>query len=260
MSLLLKLLIAPLIIGGTSLASRRLGPAIAGWLVSLPLTSGPVVLFVLLEQGSTFAVAVGSASLAGGFALCAFSLAYARMAVRRGALASLAVASAGYLLFAAAVDVVGTGSLAILIPAVALALVVTLRLLPDEPVSRPIAAPPPWDLPLRILVGTLLIVGITSLAPILGPRASGLAATYPVYVTTLTIFAHRDGGSGAAVAMLRGLILGLFGWLAFFSVLLTTLPGLGVGAFGGAILAALTVQALSLRILRSTPIPGEAAP
>ena len=78
-------------------------------------------------------------------------------------------------------------------------------------------------------------------------------------MTTLTVFAHREGGSSAAVAMLRGLILGLFGWLAFYSVLLTSLPALGVGAFGGAILAALAVQAVSLRVLRSAPIPGEAA-
>jgi hypothetical protein len=258
--LLLKLLIAPLIIGGTTLASRRLGPAIAGWLVSLPLTSGPVVFFVLLEQGSSFAVAVGSAALAGGFALCAFSLAYARVALRAGALVSLAAASVGYLTLAAVVNVLGTGSPAVLVPAVGIALLVTLRLLPDVPVRRPVAAPPAWDLPLRILVGTALIVGITSLAPILGPRASGLAATYPVYVTTLTIFAHREGGSSAAVAMLRGLILGLFGWLAFFGVLLTSLPALGVAAFGAAIIAALAVQAMSLRILRSAPIPGEAAP
>ena len=40
--LALKLILTPLLIGGASLAARRWGPAIGGWLVSLPLTSGPV--------------------------------------------------------------------------------------------------------------------------------------------------------------------------------------------------------------------------
>ena len=170
MPLLLKLLIAPLIIGGTTLVSRRLGPAIAGWLVSLPLTSGPVVFFVLLEQGSSFAVAVGSAVLAGGFALCAFCFAYARVALRSGALASLAAASVGYVTIAAVVNIVGTGSLVVLIPAVGATLVVTLRLLPDEPASRPTGVPPRWDLPLGSSSGRR-----SSWASRAWPRSSGRA-------------------------------------------------------------------------------------
>jgi hypothetical protein len=107
-------------------------------------------------------------------------------------------------------------------------------------------------------VGTALIVGLTTLAPVLGPTASGLVATYPVYVTTLTFFAHRQGGPASVVALQRGLIIGLFGWLAFFAALLSILPTGGVGpAFAAAIAAALAVQAVSLRLLRAAPEPGE---
>ena len=44
--LLFKLLLTPVIIGLVSLAGRRWGPAVSGWLVGLPLTSAPVVLFM----------------------------------------------------------------------------------------------------------------------------------------------------------------------------------------------------------------------
>jgi hypothetical protein len=118
-----------------------------------------------------------------------------------------------------------------------------------------VARPPRWDLPARILVGTVLIVALTTVAPFLGPRASGLISTYPVYVTTLTFFAHRQGGASSVAAMQRGLVLGLFGWLAFWTALLTILPVAGVAAgFTAAIAAALAVQGASYRILGASTV------
>ena len=255
----LKFVLAPFLIGGASLAARRWGPAVAGWLVGLPLTSGPVVLFVALEQGTAFAVDVGLAVLSGGFALCAFAIAYARGAAAR-LTPPWAVVLGGLVYIGGAIilDRLEPRSLPVLVVAVGGTLVATLRLLPPAAATHPVTHPPRWDLPARIVVGTSLIVGLTTIAPILGPTASGLIATFPVYVTTLTYFAHRQGGADAAIAMQRGLILGLFGWLAFFATLLSILPSAGVGrAFAAAIVAALVVQAVSLRVLRAAPEPGE---
>src|SRR5262245_7205762 len=99
--LALKLALAPFLIGGASLVARRWGPAIAGLLVGLPLTSGPLVFFVSLEQGPSFAVEVGLAVLAGGFALCAFALAYTRVAATLGsAELALLAASVAYIVVA----------------------------------------------------------------------------------------------------------------------------------------------------------------
>ncbi len=58
--LVLKLVLTPVLIGGASLGARRWGPTVGGWIVSLPLTSGPVVLFLALDRGPAFAVAAGS--------------------------------------------------------------------------------------------------------------------------------------------------------------------------------------------------------
>ncbi|MCI0583032.1 MAG: hypothetical protein L0227_09100 [Chloroflexi bacterium] len=249
--LVLKLVLAPILIGGASLAARRWGPAVAGWLVGLPLTSGPVALFVAVEQGIPFAIDVGLAVLAGGFALCAYSIVYVRAAsVRLGPFSALTVASVAYVGAAAVLGVVLMPGLALLVPAVLLVLVVTVRLLPPAADAATATRPPRGDLPARIVVGTSLIVALTTIAPILGPRASGLVSTYPVYVSTLTFFAHRQGGSPAVAAMLRGLVLGLFGWLAFWTALLVTLPLAGVApGFLAAIVAALAVQGLTFRVL-----------
>src|SRR5207248_1789769 len=46
--LLLKLILTPLLIGIASLAGRRWGPQVSGWLIGLPFTSAPVTFFLAL--------------------------------------------------------------------------------------------------------------------------------------------------------------------------------------------------------------------
>jgi hypothetical protein len=144
--LALKLVLAPFLIGGASLAARRWGPGVAGWLVGLPLTSGPVAFFVAVEQGTPFAIEVGLAVLAGGFALCAFAIVYARAAsARLGPVAALLVASVVYVASAAALGAIGFPRLPVLAMVVAVVLAVTLRLPAAPRDTRPSTRPPRWD-------------------------------------------------------------------------------------------------------------------
>jgi hypothetical protein len=48
--LALKLVVTPALIAAATLVGRRFGPSISGWLVGLPFTSGPVSLFLTLED------------------------------------------------------------------------------------------------------------------------------------------------------------------------------------------------------------------
>ncbi len=258
--LLAKLIVTPLLIGAASLAARRWGPAVAGWLVALPLTSGPVVVYVALEHGIPFGTEVGLGVVAGGFALCVYAVAYARSAAANlGPLASCAIASAGFVVAGVVVDILDPGSLGPLAIGVALAMAAAVRLVPAARSGRG-ARPPAWDLPARMLVGTLLVVGVSALAPALGARVSGLAATYPVYVSTLTVFAHRADGPMAARALLRGLVLGLFGWLGFFVVLLAAMPVIGIApSFVAAVAGAFAIQGLSFRRMGGLLGPAEQA-
>ena len=61
--LLLKLILTPLLLGGVTLAGRKFGPTVSGWLVGLPLTSGPVSFFLALEQGTKFAAHAAQGTL-----------------------------------------------------------------------------------------------------------------------------------------------------------------------------------------------------
>ena len=64
--LVLKLVLAPLIIGSASLAGRKWGPAVSGWIVGMPLTSGPVIFLVALSHDVGFAANAALGVISGG--------------------------------------------------------------------------------------------------------------------------------------------------------------------------------------------------
>jgi hypothetical protein len=242
--LALKLVLTPAVMVGATLAGRRWGNAVSGWLIGLPLTSGPLVLVLALEHGRGFAARTATGSLSGAIAEAAFCVGWAF-----GGRVPLLAASAGFAAAAAAVH--GLPLLALVLAA-PVSLVVALRFLPPFPPRTAAVRTPRWDLPARAIVAVIVLVSLSAAATTIGARLTGLLAVYPAYSAVLASFALRLEGRAAAVGLLRGLLVGLFSFSAFYSVLAFALPRIGTGgAFAGAIAAALIVQAVSLfRILR----------
>ena len=255
--LALKLILTPLLIGGASLAARRWGPAIGGWLVSLPLTSGPVTFFLALDHGTPFAATAIVGSLVGLGAITAFTLAFAAGLLRAGPRTGILLATAAFAITALLVQPVLDAPVGILFVVVVGVLAVALRLLPASGARRAAAPHPRWDLPARVVIGTCLVVGLTTIAPLLGPHTSGIVATFPVYVSILTLFTHRLEGVPGALDVLRGLLVGLFGTAAFMLVLAVALVPLGIGpAFAIALSLTLAIQAVALRFVRTSAGPA----
>ncbi len=247
----LKLIVTPVLILAASRASRRWGEAVGGWFVGLPLTSGPVCFFLALDQGTGFAAAAGIGCLAGAAAEAAFTIAYGQVSCRFGWPAALAAASVA---FFAGVAVLSWATLPLwpLVAGVCAALTLALWLMPRLGGSGlAVPAVPRWDIPARVVVATSLVLGITALAPYLGPRLSGLFATYPVIAAVIASISHHARGPAAALQVLRGLMTGLFAFTGFFVVLSLTLQPLGITAgFAAATAVALLIQAGSLVVLR----------
>ena len=241
----LKLFLAPAFIALITLAGRRWGPALAGFLAGLPVAAGPVSFFVALEQGPAFASSAAAASIASLGMTALFCLTYARMARRRAwwlaILASVAVFFAGAVLL--------HGLALGLWPAAALVLVCMFVTAPRFPVEGTVPpgrlAPPRFDLAWRMAAVVCLTLAVTGMAEAIGPRWTGLFTTFPVVSTVLAVFSHRSGPHGPVVAarLLRALVLGLGSTVAFFLVIGLWLPTLGVAAgYSLAVLAALSVQ------------------
>ncbi|HET9847685.1 MAG TPA: hypothetical protein VFR68_03930 [Candidatus Dormibacteraeota bacterium] len=252
-TLLLKVIVTPALITAATLVGRRWGEAMSGWLVGLPLTSGPVVLFLAIEQGSHFASAAALGVVLGVASQAVFALAYIWLGKSDGWMPR---ALSGTVAFAIATVVFQL----IRMPAaieplfVFASLLLAIALMPrGRPREKAVPAPR-GDLPLRIIVATALVVGLTTVAPVLGAYLSGLILPFPLYAAILAVFAHRLGGLGAATAVWRGLLFGLFSFLTFFTVIALTLVPLGILAgFVLAIISAMVVQAATLVVLRSEP-------
>ena len=248
--LVLKLILAPLIIGSASLAGRRWGPAVSGWIVGMPLTSGPVIFFLALSHGVAFAESSALGVLSGGISLVLYALAYAWLATRFrwqvAIVGSILIFSLTTLYLQTVVI-----PLYLVTPLVVVAILVGLKFMPRDELEMRASNTSLWDIPVRILIGTSFILLLTGIAPYIGSRLTGLLTTIPLYVTILSVFAHRDHGFAAAVHVLRGLLYGLFAFMGFFLVLSLLIENTSLGvSFGLAILSALSVQGMSHLVLR----------
>lgn len=74
---LIKLIAAPLLLALATLAARRWGTVLGGILIGLPLISGPISVFLAIENGAGFAVETARGALAGTVALAVFTCVYA---------------------------------------------------------------------------------------------------------------------------------------------------------------------------------------
>jgi hypothetical protein len=251
-TLILKLILTPVLIGTATLAGRRWGDTLSGWLVGVPFTSGPVIFFLALDQGTRFAATASLGVVLGVTSQAAFGLSYVHLGGRRGWAAGIIAGTAA---FAAITTIFQVAA----IPAVAepvlvfLSLILTIPFMPRfrrDVVDTPVPGPSN-DLPLRILIGTALVVGLTELAPLLGPKLSGLLSPFPLYAAILAVFAQQSSGYPAAAGVWRGLVFGLFGFLGFFTVLAALLDLVGIApAFVLALLAVILIQAGTLTVLR----------
>ena len=234
-----------------SLAGRRWGPAVGGWLVGLPFTSAPIAFFLARERGLEFAATAAAGITAGTVSQAAFCLGYAWTA-RRSRWPLALIAGSGAFGLATAAFARLTPPLPVLALAAFLALAAAVRAMPRTSDHDGVSTPPPgWDLPARMVVATAFVIALTAAAGALGPRLTGLLAPFPLYAAVLAVFAHTLEGGGAATSVLRGLLVGLVGFAAFFLVLAATLTRAGIGAaFTAALAVALVLNGGALWLLR----------
>jgi len=249
--LLLKIILAPVLIALVSLAGRKWGPGVAGWLLGLPLNSGPILFFLLLEQGPRFAAEATRGSLLGILAWASFCVVYAFCCLRMSWWWSTLTGWIAYFLVAWAllpltVTVIWAFVLVIIV------LLVFWLIFPKVPLPDSNSSQDRPDLWLRMATASVMVVTLTGVAKLLGPTRSGMLTAFPAYTTILAVFTHRHGAALAVQAM-KGVILGLYTAATFFLVLWFCLARLGnAWSFVWASVAALAVHAVSLVFVRGS--------
>lgn len=206
--LLLKLFLAPFFVALVSYIQPRWGDGIGGRLIGLPLTTGPFIFIIYIQDGGSFAARAAHGVLVGQVALIVFSWVYAISAMKMPWAPALATGTFACLV-AGAVLTSFEIHLYILLPALIAEWLLAWKFWPSY-ISEPRTAEvPQWELPARLLVTVVLIVTLTGTASILGPQVAGALSTYPVIISVLGTFSQRRHGPNSTVATLHGLMQSL---------------------------------------------------
>jgi hypothetical protein len=247
--LLLKIILAPVLIGLVSLAGRRWGPGISGWLLGIPVNSGPILLVFALEQGHDFAAHAALGALLGIVAWATFSLVYAYLCLRLPWWWSTIIGWAAFGCVCWGLTYLRIGVFwAFALVCVILAAVGLV--FPRPPAQTAAVVHSRYELWLRMITATAFILTLTGLGRALGPRASGILSAFPAFTTILAVFNHRLHPS-AAVRVLRGVTAGLYTAATFFLVVALGLSSLGTAsAFVLATLGALVMHSVTLAYMR----------
>lgn len=250
----LKLLLVPLLLAVVTLAGRRWGQRVAGWLGSFPIVAGPILLILTLENGNTFGAEAAGRALAAVVATIGFFVLYARLAPRFPWPAALLASTAGWLVLVAWLGVL-PATLAAAAAAALAALLLAPRAMggaastPSAPMSATAPASPAGrgELAARMLAGAALVLFTSGVVARSGAEASGYASLFPVVGGTAAVFNHARQGAGAAVDLLRGTNRGMWSVAVFCGTLSAALPHWSTAAaFGAALAATVTMHALTL--------------
>lgn len=243
---LLQLLLAPALVGASTLAAARWHERVGGVVSAFPAIVGPLLLLAATQHGGAFAARAASGVLVGMLALGGFAVVYAWVSRSRGWVTSLGAAwAAAVVLGALVAGSDASPAAAALIAVVSLGVAAWSMPRGLAPTADRVAGDP--DVATRMVVALGLVGALAVAADRLGPVVGGVLAALPVLASVLVCATHRRHGAAAATEFLRGMLTGLGGFVAFCVVVaaLATVAGTAA-AFMLALAAALIAQGLAL--------------
>ena len=194
-------------------AERRYGATVAGLVGAAPVALAVVILSV--GDG-----AVAASAAAHVVAQVAFAVAFALVVVRHGGIPGAVAGAGAYAAVSALVEFVPA---AVALAAALPALLIAPRVLPEHP-SEAGAAPTHAATALGAAASVALVGSALTAAHFAGPEAAGAIGAFPAVSTAFALVLVRSRGTGTAANALRGLTVGLRGYLAFCLVVAATGP------------------------------------
>jgi hypothetical protein len=245
----LRLALVPAAVWLASLAARRWGHSVSGYLGGMPLIGGPITYFLAIDYGPEFAARSASITLAVVLAQAAHLLAFAHIARRSGWPWALAGGWASFGALAVAIGWIAPPAwIGLLLAAAGLAF--AWRFLPWPREHARLPSVPAMELYLRLAAAFALALAIVLGAKALGPVWSGALLSMPVTGSITPPFTAARYGPDAVARLTRGFVVGLTGFGSFFFVVAAGCVALGsTSAFLLAVVAALVAIALSSRML-----------
>lgn len=230
LSLLAKMAVTALFLVVATFAAERAGPVVGGMISTLPISAGPVYVFLAFDHDAHFIAASALGSFAINAAICIFALVYAALAQRRNLLLSVAPAMLVWFIVAAIVrSVAWTTASALLANAVVFTVCLVLGNRFRHTAMR-FAVRRWYDIPLRAAMVATVVAVVVALSATVGPTLTGILAAFPIVLLCLMLILHPRIGGPATAAVLANSMLGLMGFASFCLTLHLSAVPLGVPA------------------------------
>ena len=192
----LKICIMSLVIFGVTKISRKWGNEIGGMIASLPWIAGPILIFITLEQGISFAKDTVKGVLLGMISWLVFCFIYMKAGERFSPVVSLILSYLGYMVTGYLLTFPFTylnihtwfGIVMVLV-AVAVIQFPSVNTQKLNHTSRTLK----YDIVLRIVTASGFVALITYFASRLGPTWSGILTPFPIMTAVLAFFKDKSG-------------------------------------------------------------------
>lgn len=233
---LLKIVVSLLTVVSLAEISKRVNPVLGGVLLGLPLGAGLSVYFIGAEQGLDFLLEGIPWAVAGLSSSLLFCLVYlgTGLLMPQKRLTSICICSIAAM---AAFFLSGTviRSIRMELPVALLIFAVVAvgynKLLQRIPAVYAAEKPKPlrWQgLLLRGLITGVIIVGITTMAPLIGSRWAGIMTSFPSTLYALLVLIHYDGGNRLYPSVIKSFGYSVTTLVVFYLGCLWLMPAYGL--------------------------------
>jgi len=211
--LLLKIACAIVIVVSASRATERLGPFLGSMIATLPVSTGPIYVFLAIDHGALFISNAARMGVIAVIATVAFLAMHAFVAQRHGTFVSWLAATTAWWVVAALLQL-REWTFPEACAVFALTFAAAIRGLRRFVVE--VKAPPlpraRFDLALRSALVACVVIATSAASNALGPSATGTLATYPVVFTSLVLILQPRCGGPFTASLLVNSLKGLIGF------------------------------------------------
>lgn len=235
---MIKAIMVPLVIGFITWLSKRVSPQVAGMLAGMPITGGPILLLLSLDQGTAYA---SNVALATASSVAAMSVAMLCMSITSGWWAGLTMLLATLVYFISA----WIFSPLLLVTTLLISMVIWLM----APKASKHLVSPPNTLAVRMLTGFLLTLFILWISPRLSASWAGILAGYPFAAMIIAMFIQHEQGKQAAQQFSLGALQAMATTGVFYWLLGEWLPSCSYAAFALALGVLLLINVAILQVV-----------
>lgn len=211
--ILLKIVCAIVIVVSASRATERLGPVLGSMIATLPVSTGPIYVFLAIDHGPQFISDSAGMGVIAVVATVAFVAIHSLIAQRHGTFLSWLGATSAWFVVAYLLQL---REWTFIEACAVFALTFAAGIFGLRRFVVEVKAPPlprvRFDLALRSALVASVVIATTVASNVLGPASTGTLATYPIVFTSLVLILQPRCGGPFTSALLVNSLKGLLGF------------------------------------------------